>query len=67
MNILAVDSLEEAKKIQENDPCYINGLFYDVMCFEYIIHIPKELASPTFLRRIEKMQKRAGIKPEVNK
>jgi hypothetical protein len=54
MNIFAVDSLEEAKKIQENDPCYKNGLFYDAMCFEYIIHIPMDLASPAFLRRINK-------------
>jgi uncharacterized protein YciI len=64
MNILAVDSLEEAKKIQQNDPCYANGFFYDVMVFEYIIHIPMELASPAFLERIEKDKKAGRIKPK---
>jgi uncharacterized protein YciI len=64
MNILAVDSLEEAKKIQESDPCYINGFFYDVIVFEYIVHIPMELASPAFLERIEKDKKAGRIKPK---
>ena len=64
MNFLAVDSLEEARRIQQNDPCYANGFFYDAMCFEYIIHIPKELASPAFLERIKKDVKAGRIKPK---
>jgi hypothetical protein len=61
MNFFAVDSMEEARKIQENEPCYANGMFYDAMYFEYIIHIPKELASPEFFERLNKERSRKPV------
>jgi uncharacterized protein YciI len=54
MNIFAVDSAEEAKKIQQGDPLFISGIFYDPLYFEWIIHIPATMASPAYKERLIK-------------
>ena len=60
MNIFAADSVEEARKLQQGDPLFIYGMFYDPMYFEWIIHIPAEMASPYYKEIEKKKQKRGG-------
>jgi uncharacterized protein YciI len=57
MNIFAADSVEEAKKLQQGDPLFTHGVFYDPMYFEWIIHIPATLASPSYKESMKKEAK----------
>lgn len=61
MIIYAVDSIEEAKKIQENEPYYANGLSYDCQCFEWTVHAPLGMASPAHKERLEKTYRELGL------
>jgi hypothetical protein len=61
MNIFAADSIEEAKRIQQGDPLFTNGVFYDPMYFEWIIHIPATMASPSYKESV-KNEVKAGQK-----
>ena len=60
-NVFAVDSLEEAKEAQQNDPYYAHGLFYDDKYFEWIIHMPLSKASPVDRERLEESCRELGI------
>ena len=61
INIFAVDSLEEARKAQENEPYYINGLFYDAKYSEWIVHTPLSIAAPIHKERLEQVYRDFGL------
>jgi uncharacterized protein YciI len=64
INIFAVDSLEQARGAQQNDPYYVHGLFYDDIYFEWIIHAPLSKVAPAHRERLLKSYRDLGITPE---
>jgi uncharacterized protein YciI len=61
INIFAVDSLEEAKKAQENEPYYANGLMYDAKYSEWVLHAPISMVAPVHKERLEKTLRELGL------
>jgi uncharacterized protein YciI len=61
INIYAVDSLEEAKKAQENEPYHANGLSYDAKYSEWVLHSPLSMAAPIHKERLEKACRELGL------
>jgi len=59
--IFAVDSVEEAKKARENDPMYVNGLFYDAKYFEWVVHMPVSKAPPAHQETLKQSYRELGI------
>jgi hypothetical protein len=56
INVFAVDSIEEARKIQQKDPCFACGLFYDDKYFEWDLHVAFADVSPGLKARFKKMR-----------
>jgi uncharacterized protein YciI len=63
LNIYAVDSVEEARKAQQNDPYYANELWYDDEYFEWIVHAPLDMVAPIHKERLENSYRALGIIP----
>lgn len=61
INIYAVDSLEEARKTQENEPYHANGLSYDARYFEWVLHAPIGMAASIHKERLEKAFRDLGL------
>ncbi len=61
LNIFAVDSLEEARKAQQNDPYSVHGLFYDDEYFEWTVHMPLGKTAPAHRERLEASLRSLGI------
>lgn len=61
--ILAVNSIEEAKKAQENDPYFFKGWSVPEKYFEWFIHMPLAKASPAHRAKLESGLREAGITP----
>lgn len=55
MNILAVDSIEEARKLQRKDPCFAEGLFYNDKYFEWDVHVAFTKVSQKLKERHKKL------------
>ena len=55
MNIFAVDSIEEAIKLQRNDPCFAEGLFYNDKYFEWELHVAFTKVSARLRERHKKL------------
>ncbi len=63
LNIYAVNSIEEAKKVQQNDPYYKSGLWYDDQYFEWIIHAPVDMIAPVHREKLEASFRALGMEP----
>ncbi len=61
LTIYAVDSLEEARKLLQNEPYYVNGVFYDVKYFEWTIHLPFSKAAPAHREKLQQSFREVGI------
>lgn len=61
VNIYAVGSVEEAKKVQDNEPYYANGLFYDAQYHEWTVHSPISMVAPEHKERLERAYRDLGI------
>jgi uncharacterized protein YciI len=61
INVYAVDSLEEAKKAQENEPYHANGLFYDAKYAEWTLHIPLSMVAPVHKEKLEQAYRDLGL------
>jgi len=61
INIFAAGSVEEAKKAQENEPYYAQGLMYDAKYFEWVIHAPISMVAPAHKERLEKSYRELGL------
>jgi uncharacterized protein YciI len=64
MQIFAVDSLEEAQKVQRNDPFFISGTMYDDTYYEWQIHTPYKNVAPGMRAKIVRTLIECGITPE---
>ncbi len=61
LSIYAVNTEEEARKAKQNDPYYINRMFYDDRYYEWFIHAPLNLASPAHRSMLEESLRKAGM------
>ena len=66
MQIFAVNSLEEAKKAQRNDPFFISGTMYDDTYHEWQIHTPFNKVAPGLREKVAQTLKECGIVPELS-
>ena len=66
MQIFAVNSLEEAKKAQRNDPFFISGTMYDDTYHEWQIHTPLNKVAPGLREKVAQTMKECGIVPELS-
>ncbi len=58
LTIFSVGSVEEARRLRENDPFTKHGLFYDPAYFEWFIHAPFRKASPARREALQKLLKK---------
>lgn len=61
LQIFSVNSIEEAKRAVQEDPFYINGIFYDNEFYEWFIHSPLDKASPAHKHGLEQSLIKMGI------
>ena len=59
--IYSVDSLEEAKRAMENEPYYANGLGFDAQYFEWVLHVPVDMADAAHKEALERAFKSLGL------
>lgn len=64
LQIFAVDSIEKAREVQQNDPLLINGIMYDDTYFEWTIHVPYKKVPPALREKIAQTLRECGIEPE---
>lgn len=65
--IYDVNSLEEARKAQENDPYCLKGWSHPEKYFEWFIHMPLAKSAPSHQAKLESGLKEAGIVPRSSK
>jgi uncharacterized protein YciI len=65
MQIFAVGSMDEARKVQREDPFFINGTMYDDMYYEWQIHTPYEKVPANFKEKITQTLKECGMGPKA--
>lgn len=65
LQILAVNSLDEAKRAVENDPFSVQGIFYDNEFYEWFIHAPFGKASPAHKEQLRLSLIKTGIMPDA--
>jgi uncharacterized protein YciI len=65
MQIYAVDSLEKAKEVQNNDPLYVIGSMYDATYYEWEIHVPYRKVAPELKEMIANSLRACGITPQT--
>ena len=61
ISIFAVNSIEEARKAQESDPMYVNGLLHDAKYFEWEVNMPISKASPVHQETLKRSYRELGI------
>jgi uncharacterized protein YciI len=66
MQIFAVNSLEEAKKAQRNDPFFINGTMYDDTYHEWQIHTPLNKVAPSLREKVTRTLKECGVTSDLS-
>jgi uncharacterized protein YciI len=64
LTIYAVDSIETARRLRENDRFSQHGLFYDHRYFEWCILTPYGKASPLYRGALQRLLEGAGVRPE---
>jgi hypothetical protein len=63
LTIYAVDSIETARRLRENDRFSRYGLFYDHRFFEWCIFTPFAKASPLYKVALQRFLEGAGVPP----
>lgn len=63
LTVYAVDSIETARSLRQNDRFSLHGLFYEHRFFEWCIFTPFTKASPLYKAELQRFLEGAGVRP----
>ena len=64
LDIMLVDSIEEAKRLREGDPLFVHGVQGDAKYFELEVHIPPSKRLPEVHEKLQKASQQILGVPE---